>query len=43
MNDLEQTCKEWNGNSIKSLNEMLTNVMSTICKFCTIIQQGNDP
>ncbi|KAH7636473.1 dynactin subunit 1-like protein [Dermatophagoides farinae] len=41
IDDLERTCKEWNGNSIKSLNEMLTNVMSTICKFCTIIQQGD--
>ncbi|XP_075680207.1 LOW QUALITY PROTEIN: dynactin subunit 1-like [Dermatophagoides pteronyssinus] len=41
MNDLEQTCKEWNGNSIKSLNEMLTNVISIICKFCTVIQQGD--
>ncbi|OTF81325.1 dynactin subunit 1-like protein [Euroglyphus maynei] len=34
MNDLEKTCKNWNGNNIQSLNEILTNVISTICKFC---------
>lgn len=38
--DLDRISKDSTGNSIKSLNEMLTNVMSAISKFCTAIQQG---
>lgn len=38
--ELEKVCKDLTGNSLNSFSEMLTNVMSAICKFSTLLQQG---
>lgn len=40
MDELEKVSKDLTGNSLKALSEMLANVMQTICKFSTILQQG---
>ncbi|KAI7689060.1 hypothetical protein SSS_00193 [Sarcoptes scabiei] len=41
LDELDLKFKEWTGNDLKSINEILTNVMNCICKFSTVIQQGD--
>lgn len=40
MDELDKTCKDLTGNSIKSISEMMSSVMSAVCKLSTSLQQG---